>query len=68
MELNKDTITTIAGAVGAIAEGTQPIVNAVQGSFSRTDVARLIVAAVLGLVSWYIGKPNPPVKVTPTVP
>jgi hypothetical protein len=54
--VNKDTITNIAGLIGAIALGVQPVIDGSQDTFTANDVSRLVLAVAVAVIGWYTGK------------
>jgi hypothetical protein len=54
--VNKDTITNIAGLIGAIALAVQPIMDGIKGDFDSTDISKLILAVTVAVLGWYSGK------------
>jgi hypothetical protein len=59
MTIDKDTITTVVGAIGAIAYATEPIVNTVQGSMHSDDWTKIIFAVCSAITAYFIGKKQP---------
>lgn len=53
---DKDLLTTVIGAVGAVATAAQPIVNASQGTFHQGDWIQLAMAAIFGLLGFFTNK------------
>jgi hypothetical protein len=53
---NKDTITNIAGLVGAVALAVQPIMDSIKGDFDSTDISKLVLAVTVAVLGWYSGK------------
>jgi hypothetical protein len=57
--VNKDSITTVAGIIGAIALAWTPIVDGMDSTFDTMDACRLVLAAMFAINGYYTGKqPN----------
>ena len=55
--MNKDKLTTIIGAIGAIATAATPVVNSMQNSSLHSgDYLQLAVAASFGLLGFFSNK------------
>ena len=54
--MNKDTITTILGAVGAVVTAAQPVINATQGSLHQQDYLSLVYAVIFGVFGFFTNK------------
>jgi hypothetical protein len=61
--VNKDTITNIAGAIGAVALAVQPIIDSTQGDFTINDASKIVLAAMVAILGWYSGKQQDGTKI-----
>jgi hypothetical protein len=59
INVNKDTVTTVVGVLGAVAGAVQPVVNAnATGNFDAKGIAQLVLSIAFAVVSWFVGKPS----------
>ena len=56
--MNKDTLTTIVGAVVAAGTAATPVMSAVDGTFDKTDWAKLVTAVFMAIFGYFTNKPN----------
>jgi hypothetical protein len=57
--INKDTITNVAGLIGAVALAVQPVIDGTNGVFNSNDTSKLVLAVMVAIIGWYTGKqPN----------
>ena len=53
---DKDKLTTILGAVGAVVTAAEPVVNATSGTMHQGDWLQLAMACIFGLLGWATNK------------
>jgi len=53
---DKDKLTTILGAVGAVVTAAEPVVSASSGTMHQGDWLQLAMAVVFGLLGWATNK------------
>jgi hypothetical protein len=54
--LTKNEITNLAAVIFSGMTSVQPIINAIEGAFTKKDVVQLCIAFSGGVIGYYTGK------------